>query len=53
MGVGILLTRGKPLHDCIISLKGEVKAHKISLISPLVIEVPVPSQESERHLFLC
>ena len=46
--VGILLTRGKLLHDCIISLRGEVWVHKTSLTPPLFIEVPVPSQESER-----
>ena len=35
------------LHDHIISLRGEVWAHKTSLTLPLVTEVPVPSQESE------
>ena len=33
--VGILLTRGKHLHDCIISIRGEVSAHKTSLTLPL------------------
>jgi len=45
--VGILLTRGKHLHDRIISLKGEVWAHKTSL-APLFIEVPSPNKKSER-----
>jgi hypothetical protein len=40
------------LHDRIISLKGELWAHKTSLTLPLFIEVPVPGQESER-LVLC
>jgi hypothetical protein len=45
---GILLTCGKNLHDRIISLSGEVCAHKTSLMPPFVIEVAVPSQESEQ-----
>ena len=36
------------MYDDIISLRGEVWAHKTSLIPPLVIVVPVPSQESDR-----
>jgi hypothetical protein len=36
------------LHDRIISVRGEVWAHKTSLASPLFIEVHVPSQESAR-----
>jgi len=46
--VVILLTCGKHLHARIISLIGEVWAHKISLSPPFFIDVPVPSQESER-----
>ena len=44
--VGILVTCAKNLHDSIISLRGEVWAHKTSLVLtlPLVTEVPVPSQ---------
>ena len=45
--VDILLTCGKHVHDGIISLRGEVWAHTTSLIQPLLIEVPVPSQEHE------
>jgi len=46
--VGILLTGGKHLHDCIISLRGEAWVHITSLTLPLCfIEVSVPSQESE------
>jgi hypothetical protein len=46
--VGILLTCGKHLHACIISLKKEVWVHKTSLTLPLFMEVPVPIQEHER-----
>ena len=34
--VGILLTYGKHLHDCIISLREEVLAHKISLTITII-----------------
>jgi len=30
-----------------------VWVHKISLNPPLCIEVPVSSQESERHVYVC
>jgi hypothetical protein len=43
-----LLPCGKNLHDCIISLRGEVCVHKTSLTPPLFIEVFVSSQTSER-----
>ena len=46
--VGILLTCGKHLHDCIISLSEKVWAQKTRLTTSLFIEVPVPRQESER-----
>ena len=46
--VGILLTCGKHLHDCTISLTVEVRGHKTSLTLLLFIEVPVSSQGSER-----
>jgi hypothetical protein len=39
---------GKHLHDHIISLRGEIWAHKCSLTPSYFIEVHVPSQESER-----
>ena len=39
-----LLTRGKYLHDIIISLRG---VHETSLTLPLYIEVPVSTQESK------
>ena len=45
--VYILLTFGKHLYDHIISIREEIWAHEISLAQPIVIEVPVPSQESE------
>jgi hypothetical protein len=38
----------KHLHESIISLRGEVWGHKTSLNPAHNIEVPVPSQESER-----
>jgi len=41
-----LLARGNHLHIHIISLKGEVWAHKTRLPPPLFIEVHVPSQWS-------
>ena len=45
--VGILFTYGKHLHDHIISQRGEVWAHTISLTPPLLIEVAASNQESE------
>ena len=36
------------MHDRIISIRGEVWAHKTGLTLLLLIEVPVLSQESER-----
>jgi hypothetical protein len=39
---------GKQFHDSIILRNGEVFDHKNSLTPPLFIEVPVPSQKSER-----
>jgi len=54
MRAGILLTCGKHLHDHIISLRGEVWANTTSLTPPSFIEVPVPSQESERsYMYIC
>jgi len=46
--ITVLLTRGKHFHDRIISLRGEVWAHKTGLSPPLFIEVLILSQESER-----
>jgi hypothetical protein len=43
--VDILLTNGKHLHDRIISVRGEVWAHKTILASPLFIEMHVPSMQ--------
>jgi len=45
MRVGILVIRRKHLHDRIISLRGEVWVHQISLTPPLFIEVPISRQE--------
>ena len=46
--VHILLTCGRHLHDRIIRLTEESWAHKTSVISRTVIEMHVPSQESEQ-----
>ena len=43
----VFYSHGKRLHDPIISLRRKVWVHKTGSISPLFIEVPVPSQESE------
>ena len=42
-----LLACAKHLHDPIISLGGEVWAHKTRLTKPLTIEGRIPSIESE------
>jgi hypothetical protein len=47
--VGIFLTYGKHLHNCIISLRGEVWAHITS--SSITFLIPVPSQEI--YVFVC
>ena len=46
--VGILPTYENHFHDRIISLRGQVWAHKTSLTPPLFINVSVPSLKSER-----
>jgi hypothetical protein len=46
--VRILFTCGKHLNNLLISLREEVWAHKTNLAHPLLIEVPEPSQKSER-----
>ena len=46
--VGIFLICGKHLHDPILLLRGKAQAHKTSLAPPVLIEVPVPNQESKR-----
>ena len=53
--VGVLLTCRRHLYDSIISLRGEVLAHKTSLApSFFFIEMPVPSLESELSCtYLC
>jgi hypothetical protein len=50
--VGILLPSGKHLHNHIISLRGEVSAHKTSLTRSFLIEVHEPRQKNERS-FIC
>ena len=45
---GIILTYRKHLHNCIISLSGEVWVHKTSLTPLLFNEEPVRSQKSQR-----
>jgi hypothetical protein len=53
--VEFLITCRKDFHESIISLRRKVEAwaHKTSLTLSLFIEVPVLSQESERHVFVC
>ena len=50
--ISIFLTRGNHLYDCIISLMGDIWAHKASLSPPRFIEVPVSSQENEGIMYL-
>ena len=50
--VGILLTYRKHLDGRIISLRGEVLAHQISLTPSPSIEVPVPSQDERSLIFV-
>ena len=52
MSVDILLVCGIRLHDRIISLRGEVWAHKTRLTLSPFIEMPVPGQERERHVYV-
>lgn len=48
-GTGILLKREKKhFYDRIIAQTGEAWGHKTRLTPPLVIEVPLPCQQSER-----
>jgi len=47
LSVVILLSCGQNLHNRIISVRGEVLAHKTSLTPPLFYKNAVPSQESE------
>ena len=49
--LGILLTCEK--HDCIISTREEIGAHKTSLTLSLLIEFLVHIQESEQSCNLC
>jgi hypothetical protein len=52
--VGILLTCRMYLHDRIISLRGEVSAHKTSLTLSLFIEGPVyRARKVIYHVFVC
>jgi hypothetical protein len=48
MRVSILLTCGKHLYDCNISLREEVWTHKAGLTPPLVIELYEGSRDIER-----
>ena len=41
------------IYQYCISLSGKVWSHDTSLTSPLFIEVPVPSQESEWNVYVC
>jgi hypothetical protein len=44
---------GKHLHDRIIALRGKIWTDETSLTPPFIIEVPVPSQESQRSCCIC
>jgi hypothetical protein len=46
--VGILLICGKYFDDLIVSLIGDVRAHKTNLTQPFLITVHVPRQVNER-----
>ena len=46
MRVGMLVACRKHFHDRIFPLKRDIWAHKASLISSLLVEVPVPWQNS-------
>ena len=48
----VFYSRGKRLHDGIISIRGDVWADKTSLTQPLSIEVLVPSQTSEQAMYM-
>ena len=48
--VSISFARGKCLHGRIVSLRKEVWAYTVSLIRPLVIEVPM---KVSGHVFVC
>lgn len=50
----ILLIFGNQLHDDIISLRGDSLRHETSLSLPLLITMPVPSQEREwSRIYVC
>ena len=48
MGVGILLTCGNHFDDRIFSQRGDAWSHKTRITPLLLIEVQLPSQESEQ-----
>ena len=47
-GVGILLACWRHMRGCTVSLGGMVWIHMTSLSPPRIIEVPIPSKESEQ-----
>jgi len=49
--VEILLTCGKDLNDRNISIRREVWANNTNLTPPLIIDEPVPKQESNWYQF--
>jgi hypothetical protein len=48
VGVGTLLACGGHVRGCIVSMGGMVWIHMTSLSPPRIIEVPIPSKESEQ-----
>ena len=53
MRVGILLTCGKHVHDCIISLRGEVWVHKANLIPPLLLKCLYQARKVSAFVLVC
>ena len=53
MSVVILLTCGKHLHDCIISLRGEVWAHKTRLTLHFIVKRLNQARKVTSHVFVC
>ena len=53
MSVVILLTCRKHLHDCIISLRGEVWAHKTRLTLHFIVKRLNQARKVTSHVFVC
>ena len=53
MNIFIGLAFYSHLYGCIMSTRGEIWAHKTRLTLSLLIESPVPNQQSEQSCNLC